>query len=200
MVNGSNIVVDGGSRDSTTNILKKFSELRIFKSKKGRATQMNYGALKAKNEILYFLHCDSIPPKNFDQIIFNQYTEGKEMGCFRMLFKGSHIFLKFSSYFTRFNYRICRGGDQSLYISKNLFKSLKGFNEKYTYCEDMEFIDRLYSYGKFNVIQQDIITSNRRFIENGTIKLQFHFTVIHTLRLFGYSAFKIKSYYEKYVK
>ena len=34
------IVVDGGSRDSTTNILKKFSELRIFKSKKGRATQM----------------------------------------------------------------------------------------------------------------------------------------------------------------
>ena len=96
------IVVDGGSRDSTTNILKKFSELRIFKSKKGRATQMNYGALKAKNEILYFLHCDSIPPKNFDQIIFNQYKEGKEMGCFRMLFKGSHIFLKFSSYFTRF--------------------------------------------------------------------------------------------------
>tara|TARA_Y200000002_G_scaffold334375_1_gene301320 strand:+ start:764 stop:1456 length:693 start_codon:yes stop_codon:yes gene_type:complete len=194
------IVVDGGSRDSTTNILKKFSELRIFKSKKGRATQMNYGALKAKNEILYFLHCDSIPPKNFDQIIFNQYTEGKEMGCFRMLFKGSHIFLKFSSFFTRFNYKICRGGDQSLYISKNLFKSLKGFNEKYTYCEDMEFIDRLYSYGKFNVIQQDIITSNRRFIENGTIKLQFHFGVIHTLRLFGYSAFKIKSYYEKYVK
>ena len=60
------------------------------------------------------------PCDTHDQIIFNQYTEGKEMGCFRMLFKGSHIFLKFSSYFTRFNYRICRGGDQSLYISKNL--------------------------------------------------------------------------------
>ncbi len=194
------IVVDGGSKDSTIKILKKFSELRLLKSDKGRAIQMNYGALKAKKEILYFLHCDSIPPNNFDQIIYNEYIKGRETGCFRMIFNGSHIFLKVSSYFTRFNHKICRGGDQSLYISKNLFTSLNGFNEEYIYCEDMEFIDRIYDNSKFNVIQKNITTSNRRFLENGTIKLQFHFIIIHTLRVFGYSALKIKSYYEKYVK
>ena len=28
---------------------------------------MNFGAKNAKGNILYFLHADSFPPKNFDQ-------------------------------------------------------------------------------------------------------------------------------------
>jgi len=75
--------------------------------------------------------------------------------------------LKWSAYATRFNVRICRGGDQSLFIDKVLFDQLNGFNETYQVCEDGELIDRIYKNNGFSVLPQKITTSARRFEENG---------------------------------
>tara|TARA_B110000263_G_C15304754_1_gene509770 strand:- start:77 stop:769 length:693 start_codon:yes stop_codon:yes gene_type:complete len=194
------IIVDGGSKDKTIRVLKKYSYVRIFNCKKGRAIQMNYGALNASNEILYFIHADTIPPKKFDKLIFNSFEKGNTVGCFRLSFEGSNFFLKISAFFTRFNFKICRGGDQSLYISKNMFNKLSGFNETYTYCEDVEFIDRIYKTYSFKVLPKKVITSSRRFIDNGTIKLQFHFAIIHFIRLLGASPIVIKNYYQSFIK
>ncbi len=63
------IVVDGGSTDE-----------------KGRATQMNKGASVAKGDVLYFLHADSIPPKNFTDCILNAVNKNFISGCFRLSF------------------------------------------------------------------------------------------------------------------
>ena len=60
------IVVDSGSEDKTLEVLETYSKIIILKSKKSRAIQMNIGAKQATSEILYFLHCDTFPPINFD--------------------------------------------------------------------------------------------------------------------------------------
>jgi Glycosyltransferases involved in cell wall biogenesis len=130
------IVVDGGSFDGTQDTILKISETAPFKtvlisSEKGRAKQMNLGAQNASGSILYFLHADSFPPKEFDTSILMEINKGNHAGCFRMKFDSKHLVLVFSQWFTKFNFKVCRGGDQSLFVSKNLFQKLSGFNEQY---------------------------------------------------------------------
>ena len=50
------VIVDGGSSDNTVNTSRKYPNVLVFHSKKGKAIQMNLGASKASGEIVYFLH------------------------------------------------------------------------------------------------------------------------------------------------
>lgn len=194
------IVVDGGSNDKTLEILKNYSAIKVINSKKGRAIQMNVGAKNATSEILYFLHCDTFPPKNFDTEIVNQVKKNKLSGCFKMKFDNNHIVLKISQWFTKFNHKSCRGGDQSLFVERNLFEKLNGFNNNLTIYEDNEFIHRLYENSKFVVIQKSVITSDRKYIKNGVCKLQFHFMMIHFKFWLGSSQENLVRYYQKNIK
>ena len=198
------IVVDGGSTDETEILVKDFSEksnLRIFliTSEKGRAKQMNEGAKNATGQVLYFLHADSFPPKSFDHYIQESVAEGADAGSFRMKFDSNHPVLKVSQWFTQFNYKFCRGGDQSLFIKKEVFKQLQGYQESFIIYEDCEFINRIYDGYKFKVINAYLTTSARRYRTNGTVKLQYHFTVIHLKKLFGASPESLSNYYHKHI-
>ncbi len=194
------IVVDGGSQDKTLQILQNYPSVKVIQSEKGRAKQMNIGAKNATSEILYFLHCDTFPPKNFDSEIVNQEKKGKLSGCFKMKFDNNHIVLKVSQWFTKFNSKSCRGGDQSLFVERNLFEKLNGFDEKLTIYEDNEFIHRLYKNSKFVVIQKPVTTSARKYIKNGVWTLQFHFLVIHIQYWLGSSQENLVNYYIKNIK
>lgn len=194
------IVVDGGSTDSSKNKVTEHKNVTLVTSEKGRAKQLNAGAKIATAEVLYFLHCDSFPPKDFDRFIMDQLQKGNEAGCFRMKFDYSHPVLQFSQWFTRINHISCRGGDQSLFVSKTLYDEIKGFNEDYIIYEDNEIISRLYQQKQFVVIPEDLITSARRYRENGVWRLQYHFAVIHLKRRLGHSAESMLNYYKKRIK
>jgi rSAM/selenodomain-associated transferase 2 len=196
------LVVDGGSSDNTKSIVQRYSEksplnIKLMTSEKGRAKQMNTGAQAATKSILYFLHADSFPPKGFDQSIISEVEKGNITGCFRLKFDDNHPLLKFSEWFTRFNYKFCRGGDQSLFITSKAFNSLGGYNESYTIYEDCEFINRLYNQIGFTVINDHITTSSRKYSKNGTWKLQFHFTIIHLKKWMGASPKDLFNYYDR---
>jgi rSAM/selenodomain-associated transferase 2 len=198
------IVIDGGSVDGTKKVVLDFAEkskyrIECISSEKGRAKQMNAGAERAKGLILYFLHADSFPPKSFDFDIISEVKKGNEAGCFRMKFDSSHPILKISQWFTRFNFKVCRGGDQSLYITKTLFNKLSGFNEKYTIYEDCEFTNRIYDRFNFKIIPKNIITSSRKYAQIGTCKLQYHFTMVHIKNRLGASPQELYNYYEKHI-
>tara|TARA_R110000772_G_scaffold267072_1_gene390390 strand:- start:266 stop:967 length:702 start_codon:yes stop_codon:yes gene_type:complete len=198
------IVVDGGSQDRTRQIVDLYAEnstenIRLIPSEKGRARQMNTGALSATGSILYFLHADSFPPNSFDELIISEFKKGKTAGCFRMKFDDNHPLLKFSQWFTRFNIKFFRGGDQSLFISNELFNQMNGYNEQYFIYEDCEFIGRLYKKYSFTIIPDYILTSARKYDEIGVWKLQYHFAVIHLKSSLGVSAEKLHQYYERHI-
>lgn len=190
------IVVDGGSKDDTIAILKK-SNVTILSSKKGRAKQLNHGAKNATGEILYFLHADTFPPKNFDTLILEAYASGAETGCFRMQFDSKNLFLRFFGWLSRINHTLCRGGDQSLFVTKALFKKSTGFNESYLIYEDSELIARLYKETRFTILPQKVITSARKYRQKGLLKVQFHFGMIHLKNYLGAGPDELYNYYSK---
>ncbi len=196
------IVVDGGSIDGSqqivTTIAKKYSvAIQLIPSKKGRAKQLNAGAAMAKGTILYFLHADSLPPKKYDRYIIEKVNNGNLAGCFRMKFDSNHWWLRFLGWMTKFNNKICRGGDQSQFITTTLFKQINGYDESYIVYEDNEFVDRLYAIQQFIVIPKHVVTSARRYKEIGVWRLQYYFLNIHIRRWLGASSEDLHQYYKK---
>ena len=194
------IVVDGGSTDGTIPIIKNLGlNITILNSEKGRAKQMNLGAHEAQGDVLYFLHADSFPPNRYDKFILDEIKKENKAGCFKMKFDNPHWWLKLASWFTQFNWRICRGGDQSLFITKTLFNDIGGFDENFTIYEDNDLTTKLYARKQFTVIQEGLITSARKYNSHGIWTLQFHFCTIHLKRIFGASPEKLHHYYLKHI-
>ncbi|MDX1279138.1 TIGR04283 family arsenosugar biosynthesis glycosyltransferase [Oceanihabitans sediminis] len=193
------IVVDGGSTDASVEIVSNLKHIQLLHSKKGRAKQMNLGAKAATGNILYFLHADSFPPKDFDKYIIQEINKNNLAGCFRMQFESNHWWLRLASWLTQFSWRACRGGDQSQFISKELFHEIGGFNEGYTIYEDNILINELYARKQFVVINKKIKTSARRYQEHGIWKLQFHFWAIYIKKWLGASADDLYLYYNKHI-
>ena len=160
---------------------------------------MNIGAAHAKGDILYFLHVDTLPPYKFCSRILNAVAEGATVGCFRMKFDSKSRFLKFMAWWTRVNHKMCRGGDQSLFITRTLFQEHKGFNEDYIIYEDGEFIGRMYKAAKFKVLPQYVVTSSRKYRKNGRFRLQYHFSIIHAKKILGASPDALYDYYKRHV-
>lgn len=193
------IVVDGGSTDSSIEIVSKISNVNLLHSDKGRAKQMNLGAKEATGNILYFLHADSFPPNNFDQLIINEVENGNSAGCFRLKFDSNHWWLRLASWLTQFSWRACRGGDQSQFITKQLFNEIGRFDEEYIIYEDNMLINELYKRNQFVVINKKIKTSARLYKKVGVWKLQYHFWSIYVKKWFGASPKELRRYYNKHI-
>lgn len=191
------ICIDGGSNDGTQNIISKFNNVTLLNSKKGRAKQMNLGAKKATGDILYFLHADSFPPKDFDTLILNEIKKGNFAGCFRMQFNSNHLWLKLAGWLTALPWRISRGGDQSLFITQELFNDIGGYDEQFIIYEDNDLINKLYKKKQFVVIPKWLKTSARCYQKYGVFKTQYHFWRIHIKSKLGAKPSELKSYYKE---
>ena len=194
------IVADGGSTDETVTIALSSNAITIVSDKKGRAAQMNKGASVAKHNMLYFLHADSIPPNNFTGSILSAVNKNFSSGCFRLSFDHSHWFLKANAWFTKFDVNAVRFGDQSLFVTKDVFQKIGGFNESLLMMEDQEIIHRIKKFGKFKVVNDVIITSARKYLDNGVYRMQGIFYRIWGLYYLGYSQEKLLQLHRKLIK
>ena len=181
------IVVDGGSTDDTIQVARQHGATIVESKRKGRAAQMNTGASVARYELLYFIHADSVPPDDFTSQILNACDKGAKSGCFRLAFDYSHWFLRANAWFTRFNVNAVRFGDQSLFATKEVFEKAGGFREDLIMMEDQEIIHRLKQYGKFKVVNDYVVTSARKYLDNGVYRMQWIFYRIWAMYYLGYS-------------
>lgn len=193
------IVSDGNSTDQTVEIAANAGAKVIVSPKKGRAAQMNYGAFMANKQILYFFHADSIPPEEFSTLILNTIEKNAESGCFRLTFDYDHWFLKANCWFTQFDVNAVRFGDQSLFVTKNVFNKSGGFKEDLLMMEDQEIIHRIKKYGKFKVMNAAVVTSARKYLDNGIYRMQAIFFRIWLLYYLGYSQEQLLKLHKKLI-
>lgn len=181
------IIADGGSTDRTVLNASIFATKILICPAKGRASQMNFGAAHATGKILYFLHADTIPPDKFSSYIQQAIANNKQAGCFTLSFNHRHFFLKANAWFTRFDVNAFRFGDQSLFVSKDVFRIAGGFNAAHIVLEDQELITRLRKLCSFTIIKKPVITSARKYIHHGIYKTQGVFFLVYIMYKLGCS-------------
>ena len=123
------IISDGGSTDNTLTLAEKAGAIAVLSPGKGRANQMNYGAAHATGDLLYFVHADVYPPASFIADITNAVNNCFDLGRYRMRFDTKKWWLQINAFFTRFDFFVCYGGDQTLFITRKLFEETGGFKK-----------------------------------------------------------------------
>ncbi|MDB5246828.1 MAG: glycosyl transferase [Segetibacter sp.] len=166
------IVCDGGSSDDTQEIAANAGARAVLSNKKGRAAQMNHGASIALFDLLYFVHADTYPPESFASDIKKAISEGFEFGRYRTRFASNKSILKVNEFFTRFDWFICYGGDQTLFITRQLFNKVNGFNVSMLIMEDYDIVKRAKRSGRFKIFSKDALVSARKYDTNTWLKVQ----------------------------
>ena len=191
------IIADAGSLDETVKIAQDTGARVVYSPVQTRAAQMNLGAQVARGDILYFVHADVIPVESFCEDIYSAIQSGYEAGCYRFSFDSAHPLLKVNAYCTRYNGIMCRGGDQTLFITKKLFLTLKGFDEYYTIMEDYDLIRRIRSKALFRIIPKEVIVSARKYETNGWLRVQVAHLTVFILYFLKIHPDRIKLFYRK---
>ena len=166
------IVVDGGSKDGTVEIAKKYGVKVIVSPQPGRSFQMNFGAKEAVGDILLFLHGDTILPGGYSQKIIAAFTKTKTIaGAFELAIDGEGFSLRLVE--TAVNWRsrflYLPYGDQAMFVKASVFWELGGF-PNLPIMEDFVFIRQLKSLGTIAIIPNPVITSGRRWQKLGVWK------------------------------
>jgi rSAM/selenodomain-associated transferase 2 len=163
------VIADGGSRDATLAIVER-SELRIVRTMPGRARQMNAGALLLSTPWLLFLHADSrLPPSTIDALeawLAKAPKDGAAYFGFRFAAKGS--WWRIIEWGQRIRERLTglAYGDQGLLLSRLRYDALGGIPDL-PLMEDVEAVHRLRRTGGIARINAPILTSPRRYREEG---------------------------------
>lgn len=163
------IFSDGFSSDNTFSLIKESEKVKKIRESRFRSKQMNSAVKYAKGDILWFIHADSVLDK---ESIFDIEKSKKEYGCFRLEFDSKKILMKIVAKNSnrRVRYRNIAFGDQGIFIKKDLFLKI-GMYKDIPIMEDYDLSIRLKAK-KYKIFQltTPIITSSRRFNENGIIK------------------------------
>lgn len=166
------IVSDGGSDDGTLDEAKKAEAIGVRSPAKGRAIQMNYGASIATGDIFYFVHADVFPPESFAADILESVKHGNDLGRYYMKFDSKKWYLRINEFFTRFDFFVCYGGDQTLFITRELFENTGGFNPDMLIMEDFEFTKRARKEGRYKIMRKGALISARKYETNSWLRVQ----------------------------
>ncbi len=151
------IIVDDGSKDSTSDVAKKFGAKVLRQKNKGPASARNLGASKASGDILLFTDADCVPDKDWMKEMMAPFR-GKAMagvqGAYRT--KQKQLLAKFSQAEIEDRYRrmgkkgtIDFIGTYSAGYRKDIFRKFGGFDESFPKAsgEDPELSFRMAEKG-----------------------------------------------------
>jgi rSAM/selenodomain-associated transferase 2 len=162
------IAVDGGSSDSTRDVLARFPGIRVLEATRGRAPQMNAGVSVANGDVLLFLHADTLlPPGALAAIAQASRTRGFAYGGFRHRFSGRDWRLTLLSALTNLRCRITGTfyGDQAMFVSRQAFVAAGGFPDRL--AEDIGLCEALRRRARPAFLPLTVVTSSRKFERMG---------------------------------
>lgn len=168
------IVVDGGSKDKTVEISRRFTGKVYVLRERGIAKARNYGAKRACGDVLVFLDADVIPPADFVEKVVETFNDSRVVGatCSIMPVQPrfhERIFFRFHNSLTRILAKFkphSRG--EFFVVRRSEFFKVNGFDEGLPCSEDHELAFRLSKRGRFVFIKSfTVYESLRRFRKLG---------------------------------
>jgi len=178
------IVVDNASTDQTREIAEKYADRVISLSKKGASRARNFGAKFAKGEYLLFLDADTRLSKNAVGNAVKSMKGGWAGGTFKVQYDRESPKIKLIKKIQFFY--LGKGKPfytQSIFTTKKIFESNKGWNEEIQFGEDVDMLRKISRHGKLKFVFNSLMkTSSRRFIKN---KDYFYAIMGGALALYG---------------
>lgn len=165
------IVVDGGSRDATPERARPHADAVIC-APRGRASQMNAGAERARGEILLFLHADTLLPDAADALVVDGLKRARlGWGRFDVSIAGRHPLLKVVAFLMNLRSRLTgiATGDHAIFVTRSLFTAAGGYPE-IALMEDIALSKRLKRFGPPLCLKHRLTTSGRRWEERGVLR------------------------------
>jgi rSAM/selenodomain-associated transferase 2 len=165
------IVVDGGSSDDTVARATPLADL-VITAPRGRARQMNAGALRARGEILLFLHADSLLPEAADLAVVDGLKRSRRgWGRFDVAIAGSHPLLRVVERLMNLRSRLTgiATGDQAIFVTRSLFTAAGDYPE-IPLMEDIALSKRLKRFGPPLCLNHRLTTSGRRWEKHGVLR------------------------------
>jgi rSAM/selenodomain-associated transferase 2 len=192
------IVVDGAREEDTLEAIHSSHVIKIS-SERGRARQMNTGASVARGEILIFLHADTELPIHALKKI-HSLLEQKEVvgGAFDLGIKSDRFIFKVIGSLSSWRSRLNRVpfGDQAIFIRKEYFNEIGGYKE-IPLMEDVELMRRIKRSGnRISIFYDRVMTSPRRWEEEGVIYCILRNWTLQALYLLGISPHKLAVFYK----
>jgi rSAM/selenodomain-associated transferase 2 len=178
------LVVDGGSRDDTGAVVAGAPGVRLLRSPRGRARQMNAGAAAASGAVLLFLHADTRLPAGAAGAVARALADPAVAGGrfdvafdnrgwrFRMIAALMNVRSRWSGIAT---------GDQAIFVRRAAFEALGGYPE-IPLMEDVELTRRLKRAGRLACLRLRVTTSARKWEREGvwrTIGLMWALRLLH---------------------
>lgn len=179
------IVVDGGSHDETVAIAEAAAD-RVVVTRRGRANQMNRGAVVATGRCLVFLHADTRLPEAADETIMAALTlAGAEWGWFDVRLSNPGPAYRLIAHTMNWRARLTRvcTGDQTLFVRRELFERAGGFPE-IPLMEDVALAKRLRRLARATRVADPVVTSSRRWEDHGvtrTVLLMWKLRLLYVL-------------------
>jgi rSAM/selenodomain-associated transferase 2 len=160
---------------------------------------MNAGALAAKGEVLIFLHADAELPLSALKRMNGFITRNEYVGgAFDLGIKSDKRIYRAIAFLGSLRSRLNRipYGDQAIFIRRNYFNEIGGYKE-IPLMEDVELMRRMKSSGKKIFIFHDrVMTSPRRWEEEGVIYCILRNWTLQILYFLGVSPHKLVKFYK----
>ncbi len=133
---------------------------------------MHIGASAAKDDILLFLHADTRLSAEAVTVLRQVLsTPDFSAGTFRLAFDNKGMMYRLYAFGSRIESRWTTFGDQGILIRRSLYEQLGGF-PPWPLLEDVELLSRARRVSPIIALPADVVTSARRFEQNGRIRQQ----------------------------
>jgi rSAM/selenodomain-associated transferase 2 len=190
------IVVDGGSTDRTRDIVGR-TPARLMTAPPGRAQQMNHGAHAARGEVLLFLHADTRLPFSALADIRTAMADPRCVGGrFDVCLDRDEWTFRLIGTLVNLRSRLTKGatGDQAIFVRRTVFEALGGFPDL-PLMEDIALSRLLKRQGRVACLHSQVITSARRWQQDGIWRTVLKMWAFRLLFLAGVSPMRLKRFY-----
>lgn len=196
------IVADGGSKDNTVEIAKKYADRVVFEKKRTIAAGRQAGAKIAKGEILVFTDADVIAPSNWLSEITAPLVDRNCVGAHGLILPhdGNKIDKTFCTYFfPPYSKLMIALGNPSVpgsnfCVKKSVFNKVGGFDVNLVTGEDVDLAKKVLKYGDFVFNRNAVIYVSARRVKNwGYLKYIKHY-LKDSIKIHGLKKFSEKCY------